>query len=354
VATVEVTRSTLPALARQPDVVAIMPNQKVRLIEPRRVNFAELSKQEYRSGLAWGLQQLDIPRIWERAQGQGVSIAVLDTGVYGDHPVLEGRVKDFIVIDPLGRRITARPAFDSSIHGTHVCGTIAGGKTEDGVSVGVAPRANLLVAGVLVGDATLAALVEGIAWAVEKGADIVNMSLGFTYYEPLFTQLFEMLIYWYGILPVVAIGNDNQGNSSSPGNAYNALSVGAVESCGVGKVDVAFFSSGASLVFPGHRPEVVTKPDVVAPGTQIYSCIPPDKQPDRTYHYVYLDGTSMAAPHVTGVAALLMSAVPGAPVTDIFQVIKDTARHPGGKANRPDNRWGYGVIEPVEALKALE
>jgi serine protease AprX len=353
VATVEVTRSTLPSLAREPDVLAIMPNQKIRLIDPRRINFAELSKQEYRNGMTWGLQQLDIPRLWERTQGQGVNVAVLDTGVYSEHPALDERVKDFVVIDPLGRRISARPAFDGSIHGTHVCGTIAGGQTEEGVAIGIAPRVNLLVAGVLLGDATLATLVEGIAWAVETGADIINMSLGFTYYEPHFTQIFELLIQAYGILPVVAIGNENHGNSSSPGNAYNAFAVGAVESTGAGKVDVAFFSSGASLVFPGREPGVVTKPDVVAPGAQIYSCVPPDKQPDRTYIYAYLDGSSMAAPHVTGVAALLMAAAPDAPVTEVMEALKVTAKHPSGSAKRPDNRWGYGLIQPVEALKIL-
>jgi subtilisin family serine protease len=353
VATVEVTRSTLPSLARQPDVLAIMPNQKIHLIEPRRVNFSELSKEEYRNGLTWGLQQLDIPRLWERTQGQGVNVAVLDTGVYSDHAALDERVTEFVVIDPLGRRINARPAFDGSCHGTHVCGTIAGGQTEEGVAIGIAPRVNLLVAGVLLGDATLATLVEGIAWAVETGADIINMSLGFTYYEPHFTQVFELLIQHYGILPVVAIGNDNHGNSSSPGNAYNAFSVGVVESTGGGKVDVAFFSSGASLVFPGREPSVVTKPDVVAPGAQIYSCIPPDKQPDRTYIYAYLDGSSMAAPHVTGAAALLMAAVPDAPVTEVREALKITAKHPAGSAKRPDNRWGYGLIQPVEALKIL-
>jgi subtilisin family serine protease len=98
---------------------------------------------------------------------------------------------------------------------------------------------------------------------------------------------------------------------------------------------------------------VVTKPDVVAPGAQIYSCIPPDKQPDRTYIYAYLDGSSMAAPHVTGAAALLMAAVPDAPVTEVREALKITAKHPAGSAKRPDNRWGYGLIQPVEALKIL-
>ena len=97
----------------------------------------------------------------------------------------------------------------------------------------------------------------------------------------------------------------------------------------------------------------MTKPDVVAPGAQIYSCIPPTKRPNGTFEYSCIDGTSMATPHVAGVAALLMATKPTAPVTDIIKVLKETASHPGGKDLRPCNRWGHGLIQPVEALKAL-
>ncbi len=272
VATVEVTRETLPALAEQPNVVAVLPNQRVHLI------------------------------------------------------------------DPFGRRIIANPTFDSDRHGTHVCGTIAGGKTSEGVSVGVAPQANLLVAGVLIGRATLRTLMEGISWAVEKGADIINMSLGFSYFEPLFAEVFDILIDQYGILPVVAIGNENHGNSSSPGNTHNAFSVGAVEKMTRGKLDVAFFSSGASLVFPGAEPNaLVTKPDVAAPGVQVFSCIPPEKRPEGVFEYTYMDGTSMATPHVAGVAALLMAARPEAPVSDITHLTQPSgqaATHAGRRTRR--------------------
>jgi subtilisin family serine protease len=166
--------------------------------------------------------------------------------------------------------------------------------------------------------------------------------------------VFQILIDQFGILPVVAIGNANHGNTSSPGNAYSAFSVAAAEKSAGGKVDVAPFSSGASLVFPGDQTNpMVTKPDITAPGVQVFSCIPPEKRPDGTWEYTYMDGTSMATPHVAGVAALLMAAKPDAPVTDIMRVMKETALHPAGASRRPDNRWGYGMIQPVEALQAL-
>ncbi len=359
VASLEVTRKTLPELAERSDVVAVLPNQKISLVQPKNVNYSALGRLEKKHRLTWGLRKLEIPKLWEITKGQTINVAVLDTGVYGAHPALAGRVKHFAVIDPLGRRIEARPAFDAGQHGTHVCGTIAGDTTSEGVAIGVAPGANLLVAGVLVGEATLRTLLEGISWAIESGADIINMSLGFPYYEPLFDQVLDFLLDQYGILPVVAIGNENHGNTSSPGNAPNALSVGAAERLPRGKVDVAFFSSGASLVFPGQEiaggaSGLVNKPDVVAPGAQVYSSIPPEKTARGTLEYTYMDGSSMAAPHVAGVAALLMAARPQAPAREIAAALKETARHPGGKSRRPDNRWGYGLIRPLDALDALD
>ena len=356
VAEVEVTPESLAGLAERPEVLAVMPNQAIYMIQPRSVDYQELTAREASSGATWGLERMEIPHMWANTKGADINVAVLDTGVYTAHPALDGRVDEFVVIDALGRRIKAEPDFDCASHGTHVCGTIAGGKVMRGgkaVSIGVAPEARLLVAAVLMGDATLRTLLEGMSWAIEQGADIISMSLGFTYYEPLFAQVFDMLINRYGVLPVVAIGNENHGNTSSPGNAYNALGVGALEELSDGTLNVPSFSSGASLVFPGTPNSFVTKPDVVAPGVQVFSCVPPQRRSDGMHEYSYMDGTSMATPHVAGVAALLMSSHPDAGVSRIMEAIRDTAEHPAGEKLRPDNRWGFGIVRPAEALKAL-
>lgn len=353
VARMEVTRNTLSALAERPDVVAVMANQRVSLVEPRSIGYQALGAQERKEGLTWGLQALEIPELWKTTKGAHINVAVLDTGVYGDHPALAGGVREFIVTDPLGRRIAATPSFDGGEHGTHVCGTIAGGRTPEGIAIGVAPEANLLVAGVLAGGGTLSALIEALAWAIEQGADVVNLSLGVPSYEPEFPRIFDQVLA-YGALPVVAIGNGCHGNSCSPGNAHNALSVGACERQAEGEFAVSSFSSGASLSFPGEEPSLVVKPDLVAPGARIYSAIPPHETPDGPCEYSYMDGTSMATPHVAGVAALLLAAEPEAPLDRILAVMRETARHPGGPDRCPDNRWGFGMIRPVEALKLLQ
>lgn len=139
VASIEVTRRTLKALAAQDDVMAVLPDQRVRLIRPKSVDFAKLGAAERKSGLTWGLKHMEIPQLWERTRGEGINVAVLDTGVHGDHPALSGRVSSFIVVDPLSRRIVTDTSFDAGQHGTHVCGTIAGDRTPDGVAIGVAP-----------------------------------------------------------------------------------------------------------------------------------------------------------------------------------------------------------------------
>lgn len=352
---VQVTRRTLTALRQSNNIAAVIPNQKIGLIEPKEIDYDTLNRSEATAGMTWGLERLQIPQLWAagNTKGANVRVAVLDTGVYDQHPALVGKVRDFIVVDPLGNRITTGARFDGGSHGTHVCGTIAGGKDFNNVSIGVAPDAELLVGGVLIGDATLRTLMEGITWAVQQGADIISMSLGFTYYEPQFELVFQQLMNLYGILPVVAIGNENHGNTSSPGSAPTALSVGATEKMTTSRTDVAFFSSGASLSFPGTANPLVTKPDVSAPGVQVYSSIPPQQTSSGIYEYTYMNGSSMATPHVAGAAAVLMAAKPSAGADDIANALRDTAYHPGGNNKRPDNRWGWGEIRPLDALAAL-
>ena len=331
--------------------MTVMPNQSIELIGPTVNSRSVPARSEVAAGMTWGLEHLNVPKMWERTgKGSGVNVAVLDTGVCARHSALQRKVTEFVVVDPRGKLVTSS-RFDAGDHGTHVCGTVAGGADSNGVRIGVAPDARLLVGAVLVGSATLRTVIAGIDWAVEHGADIISMSFGFTYYEPLFDSVLQTFRDLYGVLPVAAIGNNRLGNSSSPGNVPASLAVGATGKQGNGP-SVADFSSGASIEFPGAEKRVVTKPDVTAPGMNVYSCIP-GQTTNGMPEYSYMDGTSMATPHVAGVAALLMAAKPTAGVVEIAEALRETAWHPGGEEKRPDNRWGWGQIRPLKALDAL-
>jgi hypothetical protein len=108
---------------------------------------------------------------------------------------------------------------------------------------------------------------------------------------------------------------------------------------------IAGFSGGASLVLAdGTQTVTVTKPDVVAPGAQVWSCVPPGPVEGGPHSYAFMDGTSMATPHVSGAVALLMAACPTAPAPAIIEAVRKTARHPD-PARSPDNRWGCGLVQ---------
>ncbi|MGH9847891.1 MAG: S8 family serine peptidase, partial [Blastocatellia bacterium] len=139
-----------------------------------------------------------------------------------------------------------------------------------------------------------------------------------------------------GIINIFGAGNDGLNNDIVPFDpaSYTLPSIVAVASSGPTDRRSSFSNYGGASV------------DLAAPGQDILSTYPGEG-------YEYSSGTSMATPHVAGVAALLMAAKPEASVGEIIRVLKETARHPEGTILRPDNRWGYGLIRPAEALHAL-
>ncbi len=245
--------------------------------------------------------QIGAPAAYARGlDGAGVKVAVLDTGIDASHPDLVGKVVDAIdfAYDGLG---TA----DGVGHGTHVASIIAGSGAASGGSLhGVAPGATLLngkVCGTY-GGCFESAILAGMEWAAQSGADVINMSLGGSdgpELDPL-EQAVDQLSAQYGTLFVIAAGNSGYGAGtvSSPGSADASLCVGAVD------------STDRRASFSGQGPRVGDhglKPDLMAPGVGIVAA-----RADGTAlgapvgdFYVRLSGTSMATPHVAGVAALL-------------------------------------------------
>ncbi|WP_407705994.1 S8 family peptidase [Streptomyces yaizuensis] len=243
--------------------------------------------------------RIGTPAAWQAGHdGTGVTLAVLDSGIDTTHPDLVGKVS-------AERNFSDAPdARDRNGHGTHVASTAAGtGAGSGGKFKGVAPGAKLLNGKVLndSGEGTFTGIIEGIDWAVAQGADIVNLSLGGTDHpgiDPLEAHVNKVSAE-KGVLFAVAAGNEGRrgaGTIGSPGSADAALTVGAVDD----QDRIADFSSRGPRVGDGGL-----KPDVTAPGVDITAAAASGVPGQNPAGYTSLSGTSMAAPHVAGAAALL-------------------------------------------------
>ncbi|WP_436535775.1 S8 family serine peptidase [Actinoplanes sp. HUAS TT8] len=257
-----------------------------------------------RADLTESTAQIGAPAVWQGGDtGSGVDVAVLDTGIDTGHPDLAGPVVATESFVP-GESIE-----DGKGHGTHVASTIAGtGAASGGTEHGVATGARLHIGKVLGNDGfgQESWIISGMEWAVrDQHARIVNMSLGADPSDgtdPMSLAV-DALSAETGALFVISAGNAGPGAYSvgTPGAADAALTVGAVDSHDL----LAFFSSQGPRV--GDR---ALKPDLTAPGVDILAA--------RSHYidegegsYLTMSGTSMAAPHVTGAAALLAAAQPG-------------------------------------------
>ncbi|WP_329274418.1 S8 family peptidase [Streptomyces sp. NBC_01451] len=243
--------------------------------------------------------QIGAPEAWAAGyDGAGVKVAVLDTGVDGTHPDLQGR------IDAAKNFSEAADTVDRVGHGTHVASTVAGsGAHSGGKYKGVAPGARLISGKVLddSGDGEESGVIAGAQWAVAQGAKVVNLSLGGPDSpgdDPV-EQAVNELSASSGALFVIAAGNEGPaaGTVGSPGSAAAALTVGAVDRSDA----MAEFSSR------GPTADGSLKPDLTAPGVDIVAAKAAEgtEGDPAADGYVSMSGTSMATPHVAGAAAIL-------------------------------------------------
>ncbi|MEU8302331.1 S8 family serine peptidase [Actinomadura sp. NPDC048955] len=247
------------------------------------------------------LRQVGAPQAWSAGYtGEGAKVAVLDTGADAGHPDLQGRIAETRNFSE------SADAADRVGHGTHVASTVAGtGAASRGERRGVAPQADLLIGKVLddEGSGTDSSVIAGMEWAAPR-ADVVNMSLGGAPTDgtdPLSLALND-LTKRHGTLFVVAAGNEGLvGSVGSPGTADAALTVGAVDA----RDRLAEFSSRGPR---GHA----AKPEIVAPGVDIIAARAEGTGMGTPTgaNYTKASGTSMAAPHVAGAAALLAARHP--------------------------------------------
>ena len=281
----------------------------------------------------WGLDLIESDAAHATATGAGAVVAVVDSGVLASHPDLAGRLlpgHDFVQNDDTPQ--------DGHGHGTHVTGIVAANE-GNGVGVGsVAPGAVVLPVRVLddKGGGDTAGVVKGIDYAVAHGAQVINLSLGgdvpLLANDPEVGKAFDRAIA-AGVVVVAAAGNSSAPFCDQPSVQGKLLCVGAVDRHGV----QSFFSN-----FAGNQ-------GVMAPGG---SNSPTEDDILSTWNdgkYAYVAGTSQAAPHVSGVAALLVSlGLRGQQVVDRILATATDAGTPG-----PDPQYGYGILNAKAAVAGL-
>jgi len=296
-----VTREGLGGLRADERVQAVIGASQPSLIRPVTKAAAKLSTQ-----LTWGIQFLEVPRLWNQGlTGKGVRVGHLDTGADGKHPALKKAIAAFAEFDPLGFQVTPIPKpHDTDEHGTHTAATIAG-RPVQGRSVGMAPKAELASAIVIEGGNIVARILGGMDWAITQKVRVLSMSLGLRGFFDDFLVVTQVLRA-RNILPVFAVGNEGPGTSRSPGNYAEALSVGANDNGGA----VASFSSSQRFT----RTQDPLVPDLVGPGVDVISAKPGGG-------FQLMSGTSMATPHLAGLAALLFEAKPEATPNDVEAAI---------------------------------
>ncbi|MEN3007628.1 S8 family serine peptidase [Pseudothermotoga sp.] len=341
----------------------VEPSYKRELIKPLPVDdtitksigavkTTSLRGEEEFSHALWGLEAIGAPQVWSQLTGRYVTVAVVDSGVDGTHPDLAGQVIGGY--RPSNNSILP-PNFDSSFggaHGTHVAGTIAARRDGKGI-VGVAPDAKIMPIVIFenfdpetgdydyVGDDEVA---EGIIWAVEHGANVMNHSWGGWGYSHTLKLAFDYALD-HGVIMVVSAGNDHSDQHFHyPSNYPGVIQVAAAEYHG-GQYRTVWFS---------NRSDAIT---VAAPGVNILSTVPGPNSigyegwsvtsSANNGTYDYYQGTSMAAPHVTGVIALLLEKYPNAKPWQIRRLIQQAAIDIDEAGF--DHSSGYGLINVANA-----
>lgn len=273
----------------------------------------------------WNLPAIDTENGWSLSRGsEDIVIAVLDTGVQLDHPELAGRLVEGVNLISEGQ-----PSDDVG-HGTHVAGIIAAEVNNGEGIAGMSWHNRIMPVKVLdsTGAGSAYAVAEGIIWATDHGADVINMSLG-NYASAEFLHDAIRYAYDRGVVLVAASGNDNTERPGYPAAYPEVFAVAATD----GYNRKAPFSNYGDYI------------DAAAPGDAIASTYPGSR-------YAAMSGTSMASPHAAALAGLILSVNPDLSNEDVMEIMRSTAIDLGDKGR--DIYYGYGLIDVKRALEAAE
>jgi thermitase len=332
-AVADTVRVEVPASQRDSALAAYNARADVLYAEPDYEVHALLAPNDPQFPNQWGMQKIGAQAAWDVTRGSpSVKVAIVDCGIFDEatgrlapdgqpgHPDLRGRVaqnQDFTG--------SATGFDDYCNHGTHVAG-IVGAAQNNAVGVtGLAPSVTLINAKVLgdSGSGSTSNILNGIVWAVQNGAKVINMSLG---RDGACSQSERDTMNWawsQGVVIVAAAGNSSLSSSGAPGNCDNVISVASTT------------SADARSSFSNYGTGV----DVAAPGSNIISSI-------RTGDYASFNGTSMASPHVAALAGLIWSQNTGATAQSVVDRIRTTSDPIAGTGSS----WAWGRINAAAAL----
>lgn len=335
----------LPVVAQE-----LLQHPAIVSAEPNYYRYAHFEPNDPYFSYQWHFPQIQMQAAWDQSTGAGVTVAVVDTGVayetYGSYqqaPDLAGTIfvpgYDFVNDD-------THPNDDNS-HGTHVAGTIAQTTNNNMGVAGMAFNARIMPVKVLnaSGAGTSWQVAQGIRWAADKGANVINLSLGSSTGSSVEKQAVQYA-YDHGVTVVASAGNDGAGAVDYPAAYDVVIAVGAV------RYDEALayysnYGTALDVVAPGGDVTVDQNGDGYGDGVLQQTFNPNTKNP-TDFRYYFFQGTSMAAPHVAGVVALLIAKGVAATPDHVRAALESTAKDLGNPGW--DNTYGYGLIQVADAL----
>lgn len=347
-------------LMSDPDVAYVEPNYIAHAFGvPNDPYFAPYQWDLYDYGMLsngyasnYGIQAVSA---WNITRGAGVKVAIIDTGVaYENYTDPVTGTQYALAPDLANTKFDTANAYDfvnndthandDNGHGTHVCGTIAQ-STNNGLGcAGIAYEATILPIKVLdsSGSGTYDAIANGIIWAADHGARVINMSLGGSQGS---TTLYNAIKYAYnkGVVIVCAAGNDGRPLVSYPAAYTECIAVGATRFDGT-RAKYSNYGTALDLVAPGGDTSVDQNKDGYGDGIlqQTFSGSP------TNFGYYFFQGTSMATPHVAAVAALVLSVHPEFTNEQVRTALQSTAKDLGTKGW--DKYYGYGLVNAYAAV----
>jgi serine protease len=301
----------------------------VEHIEPNYIYRAFEVPNDPDYGKQWNLRSINIEQAWDETKGAGVTVAVIDTGV---SRVPDLQQTEFVEgYDFVNDKINAT---DDNGHGTHVAGTVAQSTNNNYGVAGIAYQAKIMPLKVLSagGSGTVSDIAEAIRFAADKGADVINMSLGGGGESQVMKEAINYA-HQKGVVIVAAAGNANRNAAEYPARYPHVIGVSATDSAGK-KAPYSNYGAAVDISAPGGSNEGKILQETIDPRTS---------QPV----FVGFQGTSMAAPHVAGVAALIKATGISKP-DEVLSILEKSARK---VAEDPFNHFGSGHLDSSEAVK---